>query len=144
LAEGGGLFLATKTIDVVPPATAEAVAAAVLLLTLARGAAWRVYMRSLATKGAPARTLDVLEGESIWLLSLGLALPTALIIAGFIPSVDPALPFALAGVSVFAAGLRLKFMLVTRAGYNQGFALDHVPRGRGVAERPIQPGWSLP
>jgi hypothetical protein len=79
-----------------------------------------------------------------WIHSLGLALPAALILVGFIPSIDSTLPFALGGLIAFAAGWLVKFMLVTRAGYNQGFALDHIPRGRGIAGQSIKPGWSLP
>jgi hypothetical protein len=101
-------------------------------------------VRSLETKGAPTRTLDVLESMRTWIHSLGLALPVALILVGFIPSIDPTLPFALGGLMAFAAGWLVKLMLVTRAGYNQGFALEHIPRGRGIAGQSIKPGWSLP
>jgi phenylacetyl-CoA:acceptor oxidoreductase subunit 2 len=37
----------------------------------------------------------------------------------------------------------LKFVLVTRAGYNQGFALEHTPvRGSGAAGPGVKPGWA--
>ena len=53
--------------------------------------------------------------------------------------------FALGGFSAFAAGWALKFILITRAAYNQGFALDHTPvRGFGTAGPPVKPGWILP
>jgi phenylacetyl-CoA:acceptor oxidoreductase subunit 2 len=39
----------------------------------------------------------------------------------------------------------LKFVLITRAGYNQGFALKHTPvRGVGIAGPPVKPGWIMP
>ena len=39
----------------------------------------------------------------------------------------------------------LKFILVTRAGFNQGFALNHTPvRGSGIAGPAVKPGWSMP
>jgi phenylacetyl-CoA:acceptor oxidoreductase subunit 2 len=42
-----------------------------------------------------------------------------------------------------AAGGLLKFILVTRAAFNQGFALTHTPvRGSGIAGPPVKPGWS--
>ena len=42
-----------------------------------------------------------------------------------------------------AAGAGLKFVLVTRASYNQGFALVHTPvRGSGQAGPAVKPGWS--
>jgi phenylacetyl-CoA:acceptor oxidoreductase subunit 2 len=80
-----------------------------------------------------------------WFFVLGLALPAALIVIGLLaPSAAPAL-FAFAGLVVAAAGGALKFVLVTRAGYNQGFALAHTPvRGSGSAGPAIKPGWSAP
>ncbi len=144
LAEGGGLLLAVLVFAPLPAPTAGVAAAAVGLLIAARGWIWRRYVGALESGGAPSRTLDVFERMRIWVYSLGLALPVALILVGFIPSIDSALPFALGGLVSFAAGWLLKFMLVTRAGYNQGFALAHIPRGQGIAGQSIKPGWSLP
>jgi phenylacetyl-CoA:acceptor oxidoreductase subunit 1 len=144
LAEGGGLLLAAFALAPVAFPVAAAAAVAVLVLAAARGLVWRLYVRSLEVKGAPSRALDVFDGMRIWIHSLGLALPAALILVGFIPTIDATLPFALGGLVVFAAGWLLKFTLVTRAAYNQGFALDHIPRGRGMAGQSVKPGWSLP
>jgi phenylacetyl-CoA:acceptor oxidoreductase subunit 2 len=37
----------------------------------------------------------------------------------------------------------LKYVLVTRAGFNQGFALARTPvRGWGAAGPAVKPGWS--
>jgi phenylacetyl-CoA:acceptor oxidoreductase subunit 1 len=144
LAEGGGLLLAVFAVIPVLQPVAEAVAIVVMLLAVARGLIWRLYVRSLETRGAPSRTLDVIDGMRIWIHSLGLALPAALILVGFIPMIEPALPFAFGGLAAFAAGWLLKLILVTRAAYNQGFALDHVPRGRGMVGQSVKPGWSLP
>jgi len=72
----------------------------------------------------------------------GLALPLALIVIGLaLPAARPLL--ALAGLAIMAAGVVLKFILVTRASFNQGFALAHMPvRGSGHAGGPVKPGWS--
>ena len=49
-----------------------------------------------------------------------------------------------AGLSIMAAGSGLKFILVTRASFNQGFALTHTPvRGSGHAGGAVKPGWSM-
>jgi phenylacetyl-CoA:acceptor oxidoreductase subunit 1 len=144
LAEGGGLLVAALVVMSVSGPIVDATATAVVLLAAARGWTWRLYVGSLERKGAPSRTLEVFERMRTWIHSLGLALPAALILVGFIPSIDARLPFALGGLVVFAAGWLLKFMLVTRAGWNQGFALEHIPRGRGIAGQSIKPGWSLP
>jgi phenylacetyl-CoA:acceptor oxidoreductase subunit 2 len=60
-----------------------------------------------------------------------------------VATVVPAILFAIAGVCIAAAGAFLKFILVTRAGFNQGFALVHTPvRGAGIAGPAVKPGWS--
>jgi phenylacetyl-CoA:acceptor oxidoreductase subunit 2 len=60
-----------------------------------------------------------------------------------IPAAAPL--YVAAGLCVTAAGAVLKFILVTRAGFNQGFALNHTPvRGSGIAGPPVKPGWSIP
>jgi hypothetical protein len=43
--------------------------------------------------------------------------------------------YSLAGLAVVATGWALKFILVTRAGYQQGFALER-------AHSTIRPGWT--
>jgi phenylacetyl-CoA:acceptor oxidoreductase subunit 2 len=77
------------------------------------------------------------------MLMLGLVLPALAIVAGFILDLAALPAFALGGFCAFAAGWLLKFTLVTRAGYNQGFAIEHVPaRGSGAVGRGVKPGWS--
>jgi hypothetical protein len=59
-------------------------------------------------------------------------------------SVSSMAPAALAGFFIVGAGVALKFILVTRAGYNQGFALPHIPsRGTAtsIAVGEVRPGW---
>ena len=52
--------------------------------------------------------------------------------------------FALAGSTTLIAGWAFKLILVTRAGFNQGFALTHTPvRGFGVAGPAVKPGWTF-
>jgi phenylacetyl-CoA:acceptor oxidoreductase subunit 1 len=144
LAEGGGLLLTLLVFTPLPAPTAQLAAVVVVLLAAARGWIWRRYVRLLESKGAPSRTLEVFADMRPWVHPFGLALPVAVILAGFIPTIDPALPFALGGLAAFAAGWLVKFVLVTRAGYNQGFALEHIPRGHGVVGQSIKPGWSPP
>lgn len=143
LAEGCGLFLAAAAWLPNTDAIA-AVAASAAVLALVREAAWRVYLSGLRHAGAPARSLDVLQAFAPSLLVGGAVLPVALILAGaLIPAAAPFL-FAGAGLLSAAAGASLKFMLVTRAGYNQGFALEHTPvRGRGAAGSGVKPGWAF-
>ena len=71
--------------------------------------------------------------------------PTIGVVAGWLVDGLTAPMFALAGLSVFATGWAIKFILITRAAYNQGFALPHTPiRGSGVPGPAVKPGWTLP
>ncbi len=142
LAEGTGLFLAAAAW--IPPAggMVGAVTAAFLVLLAARAWLWRAYRAALAAE-APTRTLDVLADFDPWFLGIGLVLPIAILSLGIL--IGNAAPFlALAGLAGFAAGWALKFTLITRAAYTQGFALAHTPaRGSGKAGPPVKPGWSF-
>ena len=145
LAEGGGLFLAAIPLAPALGSFANAVAVAVIVLAAARAWLWRSYLASLQATGAPTRALEVLGRLQIWFFLFGLAGPFLLIALGFgVPRLAPEF-FAVGGLSAFAAGWALKFILVTRAGYNQGFALQHTPvRGAGIPGPAIKPGWSMP
>jgi phenylacetyl-CoA:acceptor oxidoreductase subunit 1 len=143
IAEGGGLFLAAVAQFPALTALAHVVAIAVAALALLRAWVWRSYLTALAIEGAPTRALAVLDDMRLWLFLGGMALPLALIIAGLALPTGTQL-FALAGLGVLAAGVGLKFILVTRASYNQGFALVHTPvRGAGLAGPAVKPGWSI-
>jgi Fe-S-cluster-containing dehydrogenase component/DMSO reductase anchor subunit len=144
IAEGGGLFLAAASILPALEPAAEATAGAVIIVAALRAWAWRSYIAALHIEGAPTGALDVINAFRPTFVLLGLVAPVTLIIAGYIFTSIGLPLFALAGICVAAAGGALKFILVTRAGYNQGFALAHTPvRGSGSAGPPIKPGWSV-
>ncbi len=145
LAEGAGLFTALAAASAVPPTAVRIAAAAVLMLAALRAYAWQRYLRALRTAGAPTRTLEILRPAGNRFVWLGLVLPAALMAAGYAIAAGTDIMLALAGLSVFGAGWAMKLILVTRAAYNQGFALEHTPtRGAGVAGPAVKPGWSLP
>jgi phenylacetyl-CoA:acceptor oxidoreductase subunit 2 len=144
-AEGAGLFLiATVVLPSFKWAT-DSTAAAVVLLAALRSWTWHGYRTALAVQGAPLRTFAALDRFRPAFFALGLAAPMALIVAGFVATDAAPYLFALAGCCVLIAGSALKLVLVTRAAFNQGFALMHTPlRGRGAAGPAIKPGWSMP
>lgn len=116
LAEGAGLLVATGL--------ATGWWRAVLVaLVVARFAAWVFYRRAIVPAVAP-RALSSLDVAGHVLLVLGALLPITLV--AWAPEA--------AGLSATIAGSYFKFALVTRAGFNQGFALAHVPV-RGVRRR---------
>ena len=120
LAEGGALLLLAP-----PSQRAPWLPGLVAALLLVRIALWAAYRQRLAARAqaalaAPGRAL-------VW---GGTALPLALI-ALAAAGVAAGASLALAGAVAAASGAWVKFALVTRAGFNQGFALARLPV-RGV------------
>lgn len=123
LAEGAGLFWLAQ------PWHGQGGAWLALLfavLLLARAGIWYAYRRRLTGKAA-ARALLALDRAAHVLLFGGTVLPLALLVAAFAMVTAPAALTALAGLAAAVAGAYLKFVLVTRAGYNQGFTLRELP-----------------
>jgi phenylacetyl-CoA:acceptor oxidoreductase 27-kDa subunit len=145
LTEGAGVFLAACVMLPALAPLARTAAAATIVLAAARALAWAAYRSALARDGAPTKALAALDGFRSWLLVGGLIVPTTCVIVGMLVTDLTALLFVVAGVAAAAAGLGFKFLLITRAGYNQGFALPHTPvRGTGRAGPAVKPGWTLP
>jgi len=97
---------------------------------IARYSVWLACRRQWAGTLAPG-SAAALESAGRVLLIAGTLLPLGLIavvaFAGFEGSGALLLLPALAGLSTAIAGAILKFALVTRAGFNQGFALTQLP-----------------
>ncbi len=98
-------------------------------LVLARALAWQLYRQRLAARmpealGAAGRRLTQ-AGSVVPLLLLGL------LGSGLAGGVLGQVLSAAAGALIVGTGAWLGFTLITRAGFNQGFALAHLPV-RGV------------
>jgi phenylacetyl-CoA:acceptor oxidoreductase subunit 1 len=142
LAEGVGLFLVAAGAIRLSEPTIQIVAFTAVVLAAIRVWIWRAYLADLRSEGAPAQAIAVLKNADRPFLVLGLALPSVLIIIAWIFSSTSFYVFA--GFFIAGAGAALKFILVTRAGYNQGFALPHIPaRGiaPGISDAGVRPGW---
>jgi len=141
ITEGSGLFLAATALLQAP--LTEAVAVAAIILAILRFWTWRSYLTALAMEGAPTSMFAAFHSFKPWFFLIGLAVPAALIALGFFAANVIAIVFTLAGLCIAFAGSALKLILVTRAGFNQGFALKHTPvRGSGIAGLAVKPGWS--
>jgi Fe-S-cluster-containing dehydrogenase component/DMSO reductase anchor subunit len=144
-AEGCGLFLALAALLPDLDYAAKPFAVALVVLAATRAWTWRRYFNSLVSDGVPTRTLEIFTACRGWFLAAGLVLPVVLVAIGLWLTAAAAALFALAGLCVFAAGWAIKFILITRAAYNQGFALPHTPiRGSGLPGPAVKPGWTLP
>jgi phenylacetyl-CoA:acceptor oxidoreductase subunit 2 len=100
LAEGAGLAL-FFSVEVLPVAFFA-------LAVAARFVAWRRYRAAV-----PGKALEPAGRALVW---IGTVAAVALV---FVPP--------LAGLAALATGWWLKFALVTRASFNQGFSLPHLP-----------------
>jgi len=143
LAEGAGLaivaLVATGNL-----ATRLLIAALVVVL-IVRDLMWRHYRRALAKSGAPKGALAVLAEINLPFSLAGNWGPAVLLLAA-IPEYGAANTLALlAGIAAVGAGWFLKFTIVARAAFNQGFALPALPiRGAGKRVPGTKPGWEKP
>ncbi|MEO8408421.1 MAG: hypothetical protein ABI476_08335, partial [Oxalobacteraceae bacterium] len=121
--------------------------AALLVLLVLRALLWRAYRKNLAAHGAPQQALTVLDRLELPFNKIGhWALASVLLLVLLQPSLAAAQWLtALAGLIAIASGWLFKYTLIVRAGYNQGYALPHVPVRGGAGPGsglPSQPGWN--
>jgi phenylacetyl-CoA:acceptor oxidoreductase subunit 2 len=123
LAEGAGVFVALAALFDTP---AKGVLGYFSLALVARGLAWSIYRGSVA-KIAARPALAVLDRAGKILIQFGTIAPLALLLLGLFAADIGRIAVLLAGVAALATGWQFKFVLITRAAYNQGFALPHLP-----------------
>ncbi|MDK9720207.1 MAG: phenylacetyl CoA [Rhodospirillales bacterium] len=112
-----------------------------ILLIALRLVFWRLYIKRLSADGAPIGTLKAFASRQFVYQVGGHLLPVLLLGAGL--WLDNALVMGLAGFLVAASGWWMKLILITKAAYNQGFALPRVPvRGQGRPGESVKPGWA--
>jgi phenylacetyl-CoA:acceptor oxidoreductase subunit 2 len=140
LAEGAGLLVGLlAALAVALPVRWPALALAALLLV--RTIAWRRYRMRLE---APARALAALDTGRLAFDRFGTWVPAVLAVAASVFPAGQAATWlaAAAGVLAVAGGWQLKITLITRAAFNQGFALPAMPvRGQGPSGPAVKPGW---
>jgi phenylacetyl-CoA:acceptor oxidoreductase subunit 2 len=123
LAEGGGAFLAASALVGSTPLTGIAFFA---LAVVARVLAWSRY-RAQLEHGISRRAVDALHPAGRMLVQLGSIVPLVLLLAGIALPEFASTAAIFAGLAALGAGWYLKFVLVTRAAFNQGFALPKLP-----------------
>ncbi len=128
--------------------------AALAVLLLARMICWWAYLGGLRADGAPQVTLDVLRWVHVPFVAIGHGVPAALILTAWAATRGDAgaigatassarVMMAVAGLLAVGSGWALKYTIVRRAAYTQGFALQHLPvRNRRTADLGTKPGWS--
>lgn len=108
---------------------------ALLVLLGVRAWTWRSYLKELASGKTPGGALTALNRIEVPFLWTGHGAAAALILLALaLPGMDKSWLVAGGGLLAAAAGWLLKFTVVVRASFNQGYALPRVPvRGSGIA-----------
>ena len=128
LAEGAGLFWLAQPWHRQGSTPLALVFGALLLVRIV---VWYAYRARLDGHAAP-RALAALDRAGRVLLLGGTVVPLALLAVALVEG--SAAAAAWAGLAAAPAGAFVKFTLITRAGFNQGFALQRLPV-RGQAPR---------
>jgi phenylacetyl-CoA:acceptor oxidoreductase subunit 2 len=123
LAEGAGLVVALAALFDTP---ARGALAYFSLALIARALAWSIY-RGGAAKIAVRAAQALLDRSGKILIQFGTIAPLALLLAAWFAPDAARILVLLAGIAALATGWQFKFVLITRAAYNQGFALPHLP-----------------
>jgi phenylacetyl-CoA:acceptor oxidoreductase subunit 2 len=123
LAEGAGLLVALVALFDTP---ARGALGYFSLALVARALAWSIYRGGVA-KSAVRAALAVLDRAGKIMIQFGTIAPLALLLLGLFAADTARIALLLAGIGALATGWQFKFVLITRAAYNQGFALPHLP-----------------
>jgi phenylacetyl-CoA:acceptor oxidoreductase subunit 2 len=141
LVEGAGLAAIACAFLAPVHELARPAALALAVLLVLRAGVWQAYRAKL---DAPTRAVAALDRAAPLFHRVGNWVAALLAtIAALLASDAVAAPLGIvAGTIAVAGGWGLKFVLVARAGFNQGFALPHLPvRGSGKPGPPAKPGW---
>lgn len=141
LVEGGAVFaLATAVFNTV------GIWLPIILLVLlgVRLWVWQTYFKTLSTPGnAPIRTVDVLTDIRSHVIWIGHVMPLLLLVVGLMLPEGTVVFTAVAGAAAIFGGWTMKFTIIARAAFNQGYALKHTPaRSPGYGGSGTKPGWN--
>lgn len=141
ITEGASLFVIVAAAF---PARPRWVVPALMVALVGRLIAWQTYRaRLLVPAAAPQRSVSVLNQIHEPVRIAGHLLPLGLLAIVLVVAPGAWLLPAVAAVLSLAAGWYLKYALVCRASYNQGFAIVHAPaRAPGYSRAGAKPGWT--
>ncbi|MGI9482060.1 MAG: 4Fe-4S dicluster domain-containing protein [Hyphomicrobiales bacterium] len=144
LSEGTALFALWIAVAGTSYQFMQLVAVTLLVLTALRHFAWRGYRQELGREGAPARSLKALDASVFNLSLLHQLIPMAIAAIGIISGTYLPTLLSLAALPVLASGWIFKYCLITKAAFNQGYAIERMPaRGAGESAPGIKPGWTV-
>jgi phenylacetyl-CoA:acceptor oxidoreductase subunit 1 len=108
-----------------------------LLLSAVNAALWHRYRKTARLQGIPPLARDAIARVTPWVHVIGHAAPALLFAAVLIRPEAPVGVLGAAGMSTLVGGALWKVTVITRAAYQQGFALGRWPqRGSGARAAP--------
>lgn len=134
LTEGGAIAM---TYAYSMNAEASWMTPALLLLLGIRLWIWSAYRDALTRADAPARALEVLATLHREFLTLGCIVPAVFLLVAMFGSFE-ALSIYLASIALIVASWRLKFGLIVKASYKQGYGIGKLRRGRPKFTPPVR------
>lgn len=139
ITEGLGLFAIIATLAGMEPHLLQIIIQALLTMVLIRYLTWYNYRKSLGQTGAPTKTFGALDGGL-----LNLSFRTSLVVLIIVAAAFIVPLFLIpGGLLALLTGWGFKFTLITKAAYNQGYAIEQMPvRGAGDSAPGIKPGWT--
>lgn len=144
LAEGLSLFAIFAVFAGVQGSVMQAVALGLLALIGLRYLAWRTYRGDLGAQGAPAATFTALDSGWMNFSSRHQLVPAGLVAVALVAGWLLPVLLVAASLLVVASGWIFKHTLITKAAFNQGYAIDRMPaRGAGDSAPGIKPGWAV-
>lgn len=111
---------------------------ALVVMALISAGLWRSYRSSAKAAGVGPLARGVLGRASVPLHLVGHLAPIVLVVLGFYLPAGNAFAFLFGGVAAIAGGAYWKFTVITRAAYQQGFAMPKQPH-RGSGNRAAPP-----
>ena len=114
-----------------------------MLLAIASGTLWSAYRGTAKARGIPPLARAVLDRINPYLVWIGYALPLAGFTVLYTLAPGSWLLYLLTGLTAVLGGAIWKFIVVTRASYQQGFSLPRLPqRGSGNRAAPVRSEYS--
>jgi phenylacetyl-CoA:acceptor oxidoreductase subunit 2 len=142
LFEGLGLLAMLSLGESMRVAPVIVLAPAGLLLVIVNTWAWRCYVDSAKAAGIGPLARRDLAAASPWVHAIGHGAPAALYLLCLMGGPVSQSLAALAGLAAVAGGALWKFVVITRACHQQGFALPMLPQ-RGSGKRAAPGRYSL-
>lgn len=103
---------------------------------------WLAYVDSLS-RNVPTHTRTIIHRAQTPFIIVGHFLPAILVIAALLLNRYANVFVLLTGLCVTLSGWGIKFIIITQAALNQGYALPHSPaRGAGKPGPGVKPGWT--